>query len=173
MLVNIVLFYAAVAVFYFAFQYVRSRFQTRVEPYTPPPTIDIVFVVRIFMQDGTWGLIMQREKHYLRLPMLNDIDANTYLGRDPSFVHEFDRINQHTGLDRRTRIVVFTAPDELAMPKMMPKTDIVYISAATVVDMIKKMRPELSMTSFHIMHRIQGEIHRITGKNDFGWFTGN
>ena len=166
MYVNFALFYAAVAVFYFAFQFVRSRFQIKIERYTPPPTIDIVFIVRVFMQSGKWGLIMNADKHYLRLPMLTDMDENIDLGRTPSFQQEFDRNG------KRVRIVVFMAPDELSIPMMMPKQNALYISSETVVDMVKKMRAELSFNSYTTMLRIQGEISRLTGKRDFDWFTG-
>jgi hypothetical protein len=168
MLANFAVFYAAVAVFYFAIQYLRSLLQPRDEPYVPPPTIDVFFIVRVFMQNGKWGLVLQTHKYYYRLPMLKDVCAESVdPGMRASLKIDFIGAN-----NKPTQILVFTAPDELAFPLMMPKDNIVQMDAVRVVEMINRMQGELSVTSFYIMHNAQDEIQRRTGKRDFGWFVG-
>jgi len=167
MLANFAVFYALVAVFYFAVQFVRARLFRAEAEYTPPPTIDMYFIVRVLMQDGRWGLVMQHHSYYFRLPMLQDMfpsmqDSRASLSID--FHNEYD--------NRPARILVFTAPDELAVPMLMPKTDTLVLDAAMVVDLLTKQRGEISMNTARIMHRAQEEVQKRTGKANFGWFVG-
>ena len=168
MLANFAVFYAVVAVFYFAVQFVRARLFRAEAEYTPPPTIDAYFIVRVLMQDGRWGLVMQHNSYYFRLPLLQRVCAETV---DPasraSLVIDFTEDD-----GRPTRILVFTAPDELAVPMLMPKTDTLVLDAAMVVDLITKQRGEISMNTARIMHRAQEEVQKRTGKANFGWFVG-
>lgn len=166
MFFKLALFYAAIALLYFAVQYLRSRRAAR-WAYTPPTTVNIAFVVRVFMQNGRWGLVLQRFTHYYRLPMLLSVDERVYLGRAPCLVTEY---TDDTG--RRTRVVVFTAQDELAFPRMMPRAGVELVDAERVIDMVKNMRGEMSLTTHGILTQVQASVLAITGKADFGWFAG-
>ena len=79
MFFKLALFYAAITLLYFAVQYLRSRWAAR-WAYTPPTTVNIAFVVRVFMQNGRWGLVLQRFTHYYRLPMLLRVNERVYVG---------------------------------------------------------------------------------------------
>ena len=167
MYVNVALFYAAVTVFYFAFQFIRSCFN-RVEEDAPQPTIDVYFIVRVFMQDGRWGLVMQKHTYYYRLPMLEGVCGDTI----DTAMRASLKLDFISASGKPTRILVFTAPDELAIPLQMPKKDTQQMDAALVIDMMLKMRGEFSLNSFHMMNYAQDEIQRRTGKANFGWFIG-
>lgn len=165
-MLNIALFYAAVAVFYFAVQFARSRLSAEPE-YVPPPTIDVVFIVRVFTQRGRWAIVLDNSQYYYRLPMLIDVDENIDLGARPSIAKDFVAES-----GRRTRLVVFSAVDSLSLPRMLPAQNVTMVDADKVVDMIVNGRGELSVTACSYMTLAQAEILRLTAVPNFGWFTG-
>jgi hypothetical protein len=133
----------------------------------PPPTIDVVFLVRVFMQNGRWGIAMQSYKWYFRLPMLFDVDERMDFGCRPSLVHDFV---SESG--RRTRLAIFSVMDELSYPLMMPSQGVRPVNALEVVDWTVNIHPNLSTTARDIMFRAQERVWLLTRKPGFEWFTG-
>ena len=164
MFLNFALFYAAVAVFYFAVQFLRSYFQRRAE-YTPPPTMDVVFIVKVLMGNGRWGIMLQKHRHYYRLPMLVGMDRGMDFGRNVCLSQDFVGDN-----GRYTRLVLLCVSDVLLLPYAMPRMGVAPVDAECVIDMVMHMRGEFSITSHGHMMRIQQQLVSETGMGNFAWF---
>ena len=164
-MLNIVLFYAAVAVFYFTVQFLRSRWAASPTPLSP--VMDVVYIVRVFMPNGRWGFVMQKHLDYYRFPMLFSVDPEKYqvsttLCRD--FVDANGRI---------TRLAVFTATDEFSYPLGMPLHATHQVSAAFVVSCAKNANLQgLSATSRTHLCTMQRRVEDLIGVTDFKWFLG-
>jgi hypothetical protein len=174
MFVNFALFYLAVAAFYFLFFFCRAKLSAifaAEQPDTPPPTCDIYFVVRIFMPNGKWGVILQAHENYYRLPMAKNMDPEA-CERYRSASLRIDSVDKK---GKPIKILVFTAPDEFCIPGMMPKFGTVHIDAAHAVSLFinYKTQPHFSQASGRIMDTVQRTIAEYTGIADYRWFRGS
>jgi hypothetical protein len=174
MMLKIAIFLSAVAVLYFVVKFLRSRWAAgpplptmHVVHITRPPTMDVVYIVRVFMLNGRWGFVMQKHLDYYRFPMLFKVDPEKYR---VSTSLSYDLV----GCDGQiTRLAVFTASDEFSYPRGLPLYAIHQVNAAFVVDCAKNANLQgLSATSRKHLCILQRRVQHLTGVADFKWFLG-
>ena len=173
MMLKIAIFISAVVVLYVV-KFLRSRRAVEpplptmhVVPITQPATIDVVYIVRVFMPNGRWGFVMQKHLDYYRFPMRFNVDPEKY----PVSTSLCRNIVGRDG--RITRLAVFTATDEFSYPLRMPLYAIHQVSAAFVVDCAKNANLQgLSATSREHLCMMQHRVERLIGVTDFKWFLG-
>ena len=171
MMLKIAIFLSAIAVINFIVRFLRSRWAA--EPPLPvvhiaqPATIDVVYIVRVFMPNGRWGFVMQKHLDYYRFPMLFNVDPEKY----PVSTSLYRNIVGRDG--RITCLAVFTATDEFSYPLRMPLYAIHQVNAAFVVDCAKNANLQgLSATSREHLCMMQRRVQDLIGVADFQWFLG-